>query len=119
MDGNLSAVVHTAKQLALLAEALERRSESAVSTQRSAAFALTRSTAYMEGLLKSLGDERAIGDSLSQLAMSPAGRDFRTEGSMQYKELLHQQALEESIQAQQQQQQQQQVGPVLTLGPSE
>lgn len=42
MDGNLSAVVHTAKQLALLAEALERRSETAVSTQRSAAFALTR-----------------------------------------------------------------------------
>jgi hypothetical protein len=50
---------------------------------------------YMDSLLKSLGDERAIGDSLSQLAMSPAGRDFRTEGSMQYKELLHQQALEE------------------------
>lgn len=45
MDGNLSAVVHTAKQLALLAEALERRSESAVSTQRSAAFALTRAAA--------------------------------------------------------------------------
>jgi hypothetical protein len=45
MDGNLSAVVHTAKQLALLAEALERRSETAVSTQRSAAFALTRSAA--------------------------------------------------------------------------
>jgi hypothetical protein len=42
MDGNLFAVVHTAKQLALLAEALERRSETAVSTQRSAAFALTR-----------------------------------------------------------------------------
>jgi len=45
MDGNLSAAVHTAKQLALLAEALERRSETAVSTHRSAAFALTRAAA--------------------------------------------------------------------------
>jgi hypothetical protein len=77
---------------------------------------------YMDRLLKSLGDERALGDSLRELAASPHGRDFRTEGNMQYEEILHRQALEESIQTQQQQQQQQQAvqaGPVLSLGPSE
>jgi hypothetical protein len=78
---------------------------------------------YMDRLLKSLGNERNLSDSLSELAMSPHGRDFRTEGNMQYDEMLHQQALEESMQAQQQQQQQQQqatqAGPVLSLAPSE
>jgi len=73
---------------------------------------------YMDRLLKSLGDERAMGESLSELASSPDGRDFRTEGSMRYEELLHQQALEESVQAQQQQQAAQ-IAPVLSLAPSE
>lgn len=40
MDGNLSAVAKTAKQLALLAETLERRSGTAVSTQEKAAVEL-------------------------------------------------------------------------------
>jgi hypothetical protein len=78
---------------------------------------------YMDRLLKSLGNERTLSDSLSELATSPHGRDFRTEGNMQYEEMLHQQALEESMRAQQQQHQQQQqatqVGPVLSLAPSE
>jgi hypothetical protein len=78
---------------------------------------------YMDGLLESLGDQRAMSNSLHELAMSPDGRDFRTEGGMQYEELLHQQAVEESIKVQQQQQQQQQqavdIGPVLSLGGSE
>jgi hypothetical protein len=81
-----------------------------------------RGDAYMDRLLKSLGDERALGDSLSELAASSHGRDFRTEGTMQYEEILHRQALEESTEAQQRQQQQQQAaqaGPVLSLGPSE
>jgi len=45
MDGNLSTVVQTAKQLSLLAETLERRSGVAVSTQERAALALTRTAA--------------------------------------------------------------------------
>jgi hypothetical protein len=40
MDGNLSAVAKTAKQLALLAETLERRSAAAVSTQERSALDL-------------------------------------------------------------------------------
>jgi hypothetical protein len=55
---------------------------------------------YMDRLLKSLGDERALGDSLSELAASSHGRDFRTEGNTQYEEILHRQALEESTEAQ-------------------
>jgi hypothetical protein len=65
MDGNLSAVAKTAKQLALLAETLERRSAAAISTQERSALdlhnAVSTARANIEQFLQSA--HREIEDS--------------------------------------------------------
>jgi hypothetical protein len=65
MDGNLSAVAKTAKQLALLAETLERRSAVAISAQERSALdlhnAVSTARAYIDQFLQSA--HRKIEDS--------------------------------------------------------
>jgi len=69
----------------------------------------------MNQLLKSLGDERATGRALNDLAQSPKGQSFRAEGQLQYQEVLDQQAqMEFAAQAQTQAQQVVRSGPVMS-----